>query len=362
MSPKHRGHSQPALAVLNPISKYEIDPSIDGDRGLGYDDMLDERCILSIMSSVNWVVAGIGDIARKRVLPAILAEPRSALYGLVTRDKAKAEEYPGAKAWSTLEEALRDSATNAVYIALPVAMHAEAAIAAFRAGKHVLCEKPMAMSDAEAEQMVAEARASSRLLGVSYYRRLYPKLIRAKELIASGAIGQPLLAEANCHSQPPPSSRGWLIEPSMAGGGPLFDIASHRIDAMNFLFGKAERVCGMLSNAVHQMAVEDSATVVMKFQGGVHGIVDVRWNSRVARDQFRVIGSEGELGLDPLNGPELRVGSQVEMLPPHANLHYPLVSNFADAIVSNSPAAITCSGEQGRWVDWTIEQVVRSQN
>jgi 1,5-anhydro-D-fructose reductase (1,5-anhydro-D-mannitol-forming) len=314
-----------------------------------------------MMRTVNWVVAGIGDIARRRVLPAILAEPRSALYGLATRDKAKAKAYTGAKVWSTLEEALSDSAVDAVYIALPVAMHADATIAAFCAGKHVLCEKPMAMSDAQAAKMVAKAQASGCLLGVAYYRRLYPKLIRAKQLIGAGVIGQPLLAEANCHSGPPAAERGWLLDPAMAGGGPLYDIASHRIDAMNFLFGKAERACGMLSNAVLRTDVEDSATVVMKFPGGVHGVVDVRWNSRVARDQFRVIGSEGELGLDPLNGPELSVGGQVEMLPPHANLHYPLVSNFVDAILSNSPAAITCSGEQGRWVDWTIEQVMQSQ-
>jgi 1,5-anhydro-D-fructose reductase (1,5-anhydro-D-mannitol-forming) len=314
-----------------------------------------------MMRTVNWVVAGIGDIARRRVLPAILAEPRSALYGLATRDKAKAKAYTGAKVWSTLEEALSDSAVDAVYIALPVAMHADATITAFCAGKHVLCEKPMAMSDAQAAKMVAKAQASGCLLGVAYYRRLYPKLIRAKQLIGAGVIGQPLLAEANCHSGPPAAERGWLLDPAMAGGGPLYDIASHRIDAMNFLFGKAERACGMLSNAVLRTDVEDSATVVMKFPGGVHGVVDVRWNSRVARDQFRVIGSEGELGLDPLNGPELSVGGQVEMLPPHANLHYPLVSNFVDAILSNSPAAITCSGEQGRWVDWTIEQVMQSQ-
>jgi predicted dehydrogenase len=103
-----------------------------------------------MMRTVNWVVSGIGDIARRRVLPAILAEPRSALYGLVTRDEAKSEDYPGAKAWSTLEEALRDNAVDAVYIALPVAMHADAAMAALRAGKHVLCEKPMARSSRSA--------------------------------------------------------------------------------------------------------------------------------------------------------------------------------------------------------------------
>ena len=310
------------------------------------------------MTTVNWVVAGVGDIARKRVIPAILAEPRSSLYGVVTRDQAKAEAYPGARAFLTVDEAVADSAVDAVYIALPVAMHAEAAIAALRAGKHVLCEKPMAMNHAQAERMVAEGRASGRLFGVSYYRRLYPKLIRLKQLIAEGVIGQPVLAEANCHGWLENEERGWLRDPALAGGGPLYDIASHRIDVMNFLFGKAERACGVISNAVHRMEVEDSATVVMKFPGGVHGIVDVRWNSRVGRDQFRVIGVDGEIGLDPLNGPELRVAGRVEMLPSHANLHYPLVENFVDAVIANSDARLACPGEQAQWVDWTIEQVM----
>jgi predicted dehydrogenase len=107
------------------------------------------------MDTVNWVVAGIGDIARKRVIPAIQAEPRSRLYGFVTRTPAKAATYPGARSWASLEDAVADSAVDAVYVALPVAFHAGAAIAALRAGKHVLCEKPMAMNFAEAERMVA---------------------------------------------------------------------------------------------------------------------------------------------------------------------------------------------------------------
>jgi predicted dehydrogenase len=317
------------------------------------------------MSRINWVVAGVGDIARKRVIPAILAEPRSVLYGLVTRSPAKADEFPGTRAWPSVEEAVQDPAVDAVYIALPVAMHAEAAIAALRAGKHVLCEKPMALNNRQAERMVAEARASGRLLGVSYSRRLYPKLIRTKQLIAEGAIGQPLLAEANCHGWLESEERGWLRDPALAGGGPLYDIGSHRIDAMHYLFGKAESACGRRSNALHKLAVEDSASAVLQFAGGVHGMVDVRWNSRIGRDQFRVIGVEGEINLDSLNGAELRVntgaGSQVEMLPPHANLHYPLILNFVGAVVASSVASLACPGEQGQWVDWAIEQIVDSQ-
>jgi len=321
------------------------------------------------MSKMNWVLAGIGDIARKRVIPAIQAEPRSTLYGFVTRAAAKARQFPGAKSWATVEEAVADSAVDAVYIALPVAFHANAAITALRAGKHVLCEKPMAINYAQSEQMVAEDRASGRMFAVSYYRRLYPKLIRARQLLKEGAIGRPLLAEANCHSWLETKGREWLRDPALAGGGPLYDTASHRIDAMNFLFGKVERACGLLSNAVHRMGVEDSATVLMGLPGGVHAVIDVRWNSHVTRDQFRIIGEEGEINLDPLNSPRLQIDlrvstreeSRVEILPPHENLHYPAVENFVDAVLANDPGLLACPAEQGAWVDWTIEQVVRSQ-
>lgn len=306
---------------------------------------------------VNWLVVGVGDIAKKRVIPAILAEPRSRLYGVVTRDARKADAYPGTAAWATLDAALQDDTIDAVYLSSPVVMHAEQAIAALRAGKHVLCEKPVAMNYDEAEQMAAAGLASGKLFGVSYYRRLYPKLIRAKELIAQGAIGQPLLAEANYHGWLESEERAWLRDPALAGGGPLYDVGSHRIDAMNFLFGKPQRATGLLSNALHAMPVEDSATVMMEYDGGIHGIVDVRWNSRVTRDQFRVIGTEGEIDLDPLNGPELRVAGRVEMLPTHANVHYPLVENFVAAVLDGAPLA--CTGEEAIWVDWVTGMAVR---
>jgi len=310
---------------------------------------------------VKWLLAGVGDIARKRVIPAILAEPRSKLAGVVTRHPPKAQAYPGVRAWPTLEAALQESGVDAVYIALPVAMHAQAAIASLDAGIHVLCEKPMAMNFAQAQSMVGAAQESGRLFGVSYYRRLYPKLIRARQLIAEGAIGQPVLAEANCHGWLESEERGWLRDPAMAGGGPLYDIASHRIDALNFLFGRPRRATGITSNAVHAMGVEDSATVVLQFDGGIHGIVDVRWNSRIPRDQFRVVGTEGEIGLDPLNGPELRLAGHIETLPAHTNVHYPLVANFVDAVVNNlSSAALASPGDQAMWVDWVIEQVMRT--
>ena len=310
---------------------------------------------------VKWLVIGIGDITRKRVLPAIQAEPRSELYGLLTRDPSKAIPYAGVRVFTTLEDALRDPAIDAVYVASPVALHALQTIASLHAGKHVLGEKPSAINYAEAQSMSVAAHASGRLWGVAYYRRLYPKLLRTRHLLAHGAIGQPVLAEANCHSWLPIQERSWLWDPALAGGGPLYDIASHRIDAFNFLFGRPTRATGLLSNAVHQLAVEDSGTVLVDYAGGIRGIVDVRWNSHIERDQFRVIGTDGEIDLSPLNGPSLRCTGRdesfEEALPAPANLHFPAVENFVSAALDGAP--LMCPGEEAILTDWVTEEVMR---
>jgi len=310
---------------------------------------------------IRWLVIGIGDISSRRVIPAILAEPRSRLQALLTRDPQKAAAYPGAEIFTNLDVALQTTPIDAVYIASPVSLHAPQAIACLQAGKHVLCEKPTALNLAQAQSMVAAARAHQRLFAVAYYRRLYPKLIHARQLIAQGAIGQPVFAEANCHGwlsdKIPNWTRNWLFDPRMAGGGPLFDIACHRIDALNFLFGEPVRSTGFLSNAVHSMAVEDSATVLIQYPRGIHATVDVRWNSQIDRDQFRVIGTSGEINLDPLSGPALRVGNLEESLPTHSNVHYPSIENFGAAILDGAPLA--CPGDEALWTDSVIQSVLK---
>src|SRR5580693_8422011 len=146
----------------------------------------------------NWIVVGIGDITIRRVIPAILAEPRSRLYGLVTRDAAKAAPYITASKQALDDpEVQRD--VHAVYVGTPVFLHAPQTIQSLRAGKHVLCEKPMAMNEAEASRMVRAAEESGRQFGVAYYRRFYPKVLRAKQLLDSGAIGKPVFAELTNH-------------------------------------------------------------------------------------------------------------------------------------------------------------------
>jgi 1,5-anhydro-D-fructose reductase (1,5-anhydro-D-mannitol-forming) len=304
---------------------------------------------------LNWIVVGIGDISIRRVIPAIKNESRSRLYGLVTRDPAKAAAYD-ARVWTSLDAALADPSVDAVYVATPVFLHAPQTIQSLRAGKHVLCEKPTAMNEAQARSMVQAAEECGRTFGVAYYRRSYPKVQRATQLLEAGVIGKPVVAELSCHGwfDENERERSWLIDPAKAGGGPLLDIASHRIDVLNYFFGQPLRVSGQLSNVVHHYAVEDNATVMIEYAGGVRGVVDVRWHSKVKRDECRVRGTDGEMELSPLNGPELIYPGGRESLPPHANLHYPMIENFVDAVVGRGN--LMASGAASFWTDWVTER------
>lgn len=309
---------------------------------------------------LNWIVIGIGDITKRRIIPAIQSEPRSRLYGLVTREPAKAAPY-NVPAFATLDDALLDPAVNAVYVATPVFLHAPQTIQSLRAGKHVLCEKPMAMNEPEARTMLQAAQESGKTFGVAYYRRCYPKVRRARDLLAAGAIGTPVLAELTNHMWfDGKGSRSWLVDPAQAGGGPLFDIASHRIDVLNFLFGQPQRVTAQLSNVVHHYPVEDNATVMIEYPGAVRGLVDVRWHSKISRDECKIRGTDGEMDLSPLNGPELVYPGGRESWPPHQNLHYPMIENFVDAV--SGKTALLASGESSYWTDWVTENSRRARN
>jgi 1,5-anhydro-D-fructose reductase (1,5-anhydro-D-mannitol-forming) len=311
---------------------------------------------------LNWLVIGIGDITTRRVIPAIRTEPRSNLAGIVTRDSRKAEPY-GVPAWSNLEDALLQSGAEAVYVATPVFLHAPQSIACLRAGKHVLCEKPMAMNYADACSMEQAGREFGRLLGIAYYRRMYPKVDRAMELMEAGAIGRPVFAEATCHGwlnplearDPGAGHRSWLADPRLAGGGPLYDIASHRIDLMNYLFGNPRHVSGHLSTLVQPIPVEDNASILIDYESGVRAFIDVRWHSRIDRDEFRIRGTEGEIDLSPLNGDVLISPEGRESISAPANVHYPCIHNFVEAVLDGAP--LRSSGASAMATDWITEQV-----
>jgi predicted dehydrogenase len=218
----------------------------------------------------------------------------------------------------------------------------------------------MALDYAGAQSMEQAARDTGRTLGVAYYRRMYPKVERARQWIAAGAIGRPVFAEATSHDNfnPTGTDRAWLADPAQAGGGPLRDIASHRIDLFNYLFGEPLRVSAHLSTLVHGFAVEDNATVMIEYAGGVRGVVDVRWHARPARDEFRIRGTEGEIDLTPLNGPAAVFPGGTESHPAHANIHYPCIEDFVSAVLEGRQPR--SSGATALPTEWVMERSARS--
>src|SRR5216117_940777 len=142
------------------------------------------------MTRLRWGLIGCGDIARKRVAPALRDSPACELVAVNRAQSALAESFArtfGARRWyADWHELLVDADIDAVYIATPVHLHAPQTLAAAEAGKHVLCEKPMAMDAVECDRMIAACRANRVKLGVAYYRHFYPVIERAKEIIQLG--------------------------------------------------------------------------------------------------------------------------------------------------------------------------------
>src|SRR2546429_9859202 len=150
------------------------------------------------MKKLTWGLIGCGDIARKRVAPA-LRDLEGCEFIAVSRERedlteAFAKEF-GAKRWyGTWQDLLKDEEIDAVYIATPVHLHAQQTIAAAEAGKHVLCEKPLAMNVRECDQIIDACQSHNVKLGVAYYRHFYPVVERIKAIIKHGEIGTPVLA------------------------------------------------------------------------------------------------------------------------------------------------------------------------
>jgi predicted dehydrogenase len=289
---------------------------------------------------------GCGDIARKRVAPALRDGPNSELVAVTRAQADQAESFArefGASRWyPTVEELIGDEQIDAVYIATPVHLHAAQTIATAGAGKHVLCEKPMAMNVSECDQMIAACAKRGVKFGVAYYRHFYPVVNRIAEILASGEIGTPVIAQINAfeYFDPPPTHpRRWLIEKELSGGGPMFDFGCHRIEVLIHLFGRIRRVSSLVSNRLFNRSLEDTATAAFEFETGAQGVLSVTHAASEPQDTLYIFGSKGSLHVQGLNEGALkvRVGTheRYESHPPHANLHLPLIEDFVQAIISN---------------------------
>jgi predicted dehydrogenase len=321
---------------------------------------------MSDMRKVRWGLIGCGDIARRRVAPALrdlaVCELVAVSRAKAERASAFAEEFGARKWYGDWRELVADAEVDAVYVATPVHLHAQQTVAAAEAGKHVLCEKPMALTVEECERMTAAAAANGVRLGVAYYRHFYPAVERIKAIVSSGEIGKPVVAQVNAFERfdPAPSNpRGWLLKRELSGGGPMFDFGCHRVEVLINLFGVVKEVKALDGNVVFGREVEDTAVALLRFEGGTQGIITITHAAREPQDTLDVFGSEGSVRVGLLNSGELKVrttaGERVEVHTPHANLHQPLVEDFTRAVLAGESPLV--DGHAGLEVSKVLEMI-----
>jgi len=315
--------------------------------------------------TIRWGIVGCGDVVRKRVADAIKQDPGSALVAGCRRDLQKlnafCQAYQVERGYTEASSLISADDLDAVYIATPVYLHAEQTIAALEAGKHVLVEKPMAMNDAQCQQMIDAARRNDRRLGVAYYRRFYPVYQRMKAMLAQNELGSLLglniVTSAPIDMQPGEDGY-WRVELEQGGGGPLMDVGSHRLDLLIDLLGTPKNVLAHHSRVDQSYESENVSSLLLEFDGGVQVTLKCLFGAAVDPDVWTMIGTTGIAHATPLNGGKLMLARPGETTheehPPHENFNAPLIADFVAAIAEGRPPQV--DGSAGLQVNQAIGQ------
>jgi 1,5-anhydro-D-fructose reductase (1,5-anhydro-D-mannitol-forming) len=252
--------------------------------------------------ALGWGIVGLGRIAGSQIAPAITASGDSRLVCVVSRDQARAEEFArahgAAAALDDYPKMLADPAVRAVYIATPNALHAEQVIAAARAGKHVLCDKPLALTVADARRCVEECRSAGVRLGITFQTRYYDGIADAAKLVRDGELGSVIVAEVTM-SGGRNLPRGWRTDPALAGLGTLNNIGVHAFDLLRCLLGAEVSEVVAMTAAEPGYRVDTTALVLLRFANGTVAYVNANQSVPHSRDDIVLYGTQGRvLGLN----------------------------------------------------------------
>lgn len=265
------------------------------------------------MKVVNFGIIGCGDVTEVKSGPAFQKIEGSNLLTVMRRNEEKLIDY--AKRHNVLKyttdylEILKDKDIDGVYIATPPNMHHFYTLEAAKYGKAVYVEKPMAMTVAECEEMIQVCKDYNVPLFVAYYRRGQDKFNKVKELMESNEIGEVRSFNYFYSSQIPKKdpNREWLLSKEVAGGGLLYDIGSHMIDTMIFLFGEVKMATGISCNQSGALNVNDVTSGILQFKNSIQGSIQLSFNGNERRDELTIIGSKGSLKFSIMSNDNLIV-------------------------------------------------------
>jgi predicted dehydrogenase len=320
---------------------------------------------------VRYAVVGLGHIAQVAVLPAFAhARENSELVAFVSGDGTKREElaqkYRVNKTYSydEYDSCLKSGEIDAVYIALPNHLHCEYAVRAAEAGIHVLCEKPMAVTEAECKKMIHAAKVSDVRLMIAYRLHFEEANLKAIEIVKSGQLGEPRIFNSVFTMQ---VRDGNVRVDSKKGGGTLYDIGIYCINAARYLFQSepTEVTAFSANNGDPRFAeIDEMTSALLRFPGdrlvtftASFGAADV--------SSYRVVGTEGDLRLEPAYGYATELTQHLTVKGKMQTKVFPKRDQFAPGLIEFSKCVIEqrepeCSGEEGLADVHVIRSLYRS--
>lgn len=260
-------------------------------------------------SAIGWGLVGLGRIAGNEIAPAIVTLGNSELVTVVSRDQQKADafaaEHGAVRGTTSFSGMLRDDDIQAVYIATPNALHAEQAIAAARAGKHVLCDKPIATTVADAERILAECKKAGVRFGVTFQTRNHEGMADVRRLVADGQIGSVVIAEVEM-SPGRTGLGGWRTDPSLAGMGTMNNIGVHGCDLLRYLLGAEITEVTVLLGVEPPYQLDTTVLALLRFGNGTLAYLNANQTVPNFRADMVLYGTEGRVVGHSVTRPNLK--------------------------------------------------------
>ena len=329
-------------------------------------------------TEIRLAFLGCGAISQFHLLGLREGAPEIKVTAAIDLDPERAEAVAretGARAFTSFEEALEWGGFDAVDLMLPHDLHERFALQTFDAGYHLLLEKPMAPTLAACERILEAARKSGKVFMVAENAQYWPEVIKVRELIEAGAIGEPETVRGNFFV-PPLSSyyggeRAWRLNQSAAGGGIAIDTGSHWLRPLRMWLGEIDEVVAGLGRPLPEMEGESLVRALLRFRSGKIGVFDGMLTDapRAPEPLFRVTGSDGEITLEGIGdvmlfNEESPAGSRVGERGGYMKSYAGEFADFARAVAEGvAPAAgpeeslgelrvalaIYASAQSGRW-------------
>ena len=320
------------------------------------------------MRTVRWGMIGCGDVAEVKSGPGFYKADHSSLVAVMRRNGELAADYARRhgvpRSTDDADAIVRAPDIDAVYVATLPDSHRDYVLRCAAAKKPVYVEKPMALSHAEAEDMVTACAAANTPLWVAYYRRALPRVLKLRALIEAGAIGRVLAVSCRQLAKPigpaPGQPAPWRVDPAQSGGGFFFEAACHTFDLLDFLLGPVAEVRGLAANQAGAYAAEDMVAAAWRFQSGVQGSGLWCYNADVDHEANEIVGEAGRLQFSTFTPRPIRLlrGDAAEDFavgdPPH--VHQPLIQTIVDEL--NGVGQCPSTGVTAARTAWVMDRVL----